>query len=1217
MARRQETLIYIEKENTAEAEFMSRNFVKPEIKNKAYINALGAELVMKYLSSEGIDVSNLHNIHSISKILEKYDIADILLPNIHIDVRVIFDEDEIFIPKSHFELEITPDIYVVLKLDKNFKHTEFLGYFKTTKINKKNENDNYYFVSKDKLSNPDSLAKFIKNYTGKTSRSISEEDMYRGRELSVSLADHNITHAEEKELLELLLLNDSLRESVLEFDNFETLSYSAAPELSSNTLPEFTFISDENNTDEESKNETNEINNEELDIDSNEELTFDEGFLNDLESLDETPAEEPENTTENEIEETNTESDADEEDDEEKETILDSDEILDSTELDLNDLTMEEAPVFETEINETETAETNTEESLAITTSEEETENESIITNDVDLGDDLLGEGLLTDEITLPEIETHENVVEDTIDTPVTGNIEETPFNEPSLMPTEELSVDAILDSTIASIDTPKNNEEKEEPKKDINKDLAEILGNVVQETLEKTAAAGAIAATGAVVAEASTAGAAAAASEEVIKLASVAGDIVDNIVGENLEKQQKNLDRIDYEKTDIAPDTVEIPENVIQLGEDLSVAKMEANLEAEFSGQFDSPTDLSALDTVETYEEEAFEHETININDMDSVQTEEFIENTDEIVNLENLTEIDSPTKPSENLPEITAEEDFTGMDLPDLSSYTINEDGTSPLDNLDAGFELEAKNDEHLVDMDMNINEISLDDNFADSLDFNTEDLKTEDLTSFEDNSSFEPTIEQPSSEIESELFNQEDEQLNVQEESLTDNDFENNIFDEFNTEEFSNENSNELEVSQEPELFEETLFEDEKPEIQNFEQNEIFDKDTENVGNTSDIEVLEDGIPISDAEVDALELESAFESESNIQPEVDFNLETDIPEQSEEPVQETQDWMNDTDYENLQDVEIEAPTPIDEIITEPEPIQKEYKAMENSTVISDRTFTPGEIPIDINNTEDTKFEGSETLENLYDPNSKVPGGALLQNPGRMGTGNLQGKSGLGLGLGIAGTLVTLALVGAIGFGVAKMFKTPTEEAPQPITDEPLPTSSDNGVTETNTLNVNPENVVNMENNTNTLATTTPAATQKQPQTVTQAPVQTSVPAAKTPAQSFIDIKKLTWEVPDYISYNPQFKQYFQSVGKSLKLTLTSDLLLAKDNLYSNQVRVSVTFDKEGIFKTSQIIVSSGSQEIDKIVLQTVNQTLKALKAPHSVGNDESTTAILKIYF
>ena len=323
-----------------------------------------------------------------------------------------------------------------------------------------------------------------------------------------------------------------------------------------------------------------------------------------------------------------------------------------------------------------------------------------------------------------------------------------------------------------------------------------------------------------------------------------------------------------------------------------------------------------------------------------------------------------------------------------------------------------------------------------------------------------------------------------------------------------------------------------------------------------------------------------------------------------------------MADTDYENLEDVEVEAPTPIDEFITEPEPVQKEFTAIENSTVISDRTFTPGEIPIDINNPEKIQYAGSENLENLYDPNSKVPGGALLQNPGRMGS-NIQGKSGLGIGLGIAGTLVTLALVGAIGFGVAKMFKTPTEEAPQPITDDALPTSSDNGVTEANTLNVNPDNVVNMENNTNTLATTTPAV-QKPSQAVNPAPAQTSAPAAKTgQAQSFIDIKKLTWEVPDYISYNPQFKQYFQSVGKSLKLSLTSDLLLAKDYLYSSQVRVSVTFDKDGTFKNSQIIVSSGSQEIDKIVLQTVNQTLRALKAPHSVGNDENTTAILKIYF
>ena len=118
------------------------------------------------------------------------------------------------------------------------------------------------------------LQNLLKIHTGKTSRNISEEDMYRGRELSVALADHNITYSEEKELLELLLLNDSLRESILEFDNFETLSYSAAPELANIAVQEFTFITDENNT-TDTDTET---------VEENEELTLSESFFEDHET---------------------------------------------------------------------------------------------------------------------------------------------------------------------------------------------------------------------------------------------------------------------------------------------------------------------------------------------------------------------------------------------------------------------------------------------------------------------------------------------------------------------------------------------------------------------------------------------------------------------------------------------------------------------------------------------------------------------------------------------------------------------------------------------------------------------------------------------------------------------------------------------------------------------------------------------------------------------
>ena len=152
------------------------------------------------VSAKNVFKSVMAGKKKISKILEKLDIADVLLPNIHIDARVIFDEKYIFIPKSHFKLEITPDIYVVLKLDKSFNHVEFLGYFEPKKINKKNANSNYYFITKNKLSSPDTLKQYIKNFTGSTSRKISEEDMLRGRELSISLADHITTEDEEKEM---------------------------------------------------------------------------------------------------------------------------------------------------------------------------------------------------------------------------------------------------------------------------------------------------------------------------------------------------------------------------------------------------------------------------------------------------------------------------------------------------------------------------------------------------------------------------------------------------------------------------------------------------------------------------------------------------------------------------------------------------------------------------------------------------------------------------------------------------------------------------------------------------------------------------------------------------------------------------------------------------------------------------------------------------------
>ena len=1290
MASKQETLIYIEKENITEAEFMSRSFVNKEVKNRAYINALGAELLTKYLASEGVDVSDLHNLHSISKILEKNDISDILLPNIHIDVRVIFDDNQIFVPKSHFELGLTPDIYAVLKIDADFKYVEFLGYFKPSQIDKDNQNDEYYFFSKNKLSAPESLTRFIKNFPGKNPRKLTEEEFFHGRELSISLADHNITLDEEIELYELLLSSAQLRDSVLEFDNFETLAYSVAPEFakSSNSGDATLTVLQAEEDDEASTDATN----DEISVEgtSDDEMMLDESFF------DEEDAEEPQNEgQESESESENGEPETEEESIPEpiEEDVTQSFDIGEN----LEDLTTE--PLVEEPLVETENVELDeNSETEPVVEHEEVVQSDSIDKVEVeniepldepaldfgnaDLGDDLLDDGFGEDEQDAePKPQEDAPVVEDVKEDSIAEvekpkaiedkkAVEEHDFVVEPPKPVanmDSLSVDELLDETIAAIDKTPTEDKKEEPKKDITKDLTQVVSDAVQSGIEK-AVAGAAAA-GAIAAEAgaATTTAGAAASTEAIKLAAVAGEMVNNVVAQNLEKQQKNLDRIDYAKTDIAPDTTEIPEHIAAMG-DLSTAKIEANMEAEASGQFETPTDLSNLHTVEQKSEEKFEQETVDISKMESVQTEEFHENSDEIVELSNLKNIDSSAKTGEAPAEISHEEEFKGMDLPNLSSFTINEDGTSSIDGFAQDLSLgeDVKNgDEHLVDMGMkmNLNEISLDDN--DSLDLGMDmdlDLPQENLSNLNDdifNSEENKTVEDKATSEDSKPQDEEE----LPQEDLLKLDDSLGLDDDITLDEDVPEITDSL-VEESSEIQDSVSVEKaniETPQIEEEKEENAVSADLspQNEEKNSEELTLEDLELLTDDETESEQNEEGATGEGLNLDDVDFlSEETEVPtenkeqsiksdeelnfgdldsvetqEVSEETNQElqkdSQDWMDDTNYDNLEDAQIEEPQSGDSELSEDdmnmitEPTVEEHKpftVMENSMVISDKSFRVGEIPIDINNPEMPTMDGPESLGELYNEESKVPGGALLQNPGRLGSAaNAKGKAGLGIGLGIVGTLIAFALIGAIGFGVAKMFKTPTEETPQPITDDNAPTSPDNGVAESNTLNVNPDNVVNMDNNTDALASTAKAPVAAKTTTPSKVAAQpaTSAKPKQMPVNTFIEVRKLTWEVPDYISYNGAFKQYFQAVGKSLKLSLSSDLLLATDYAYSNEVRVSVTFDKDGTYKNSQIIISSGSSQIDKIVLQTVNQTLKTLKAPHSLNNDESTTAILKIYF
>lgn len=228
MGFEQETLIYIEEDDKLKAGKFTTGFAIEDTKKRVFVNALASELGMKYLAQEGINVSNIHNLHNIYIIREEFDIADIMLPNIHIDVRMVFDENLIFIPKSHFKFELTPDIYMVFCMNEDAGHVKFLGFFEPRLINKNNQNDNYYFIEKEKLFHPSDLKSYIENFNGNTTEALSENENEDAQRLALSFIDHDISENDKKSLISTLLRSSNLREELTDFDRFEWVSYHVA-----------------------------------------------------------------------------------------------------------------------------------------------------------------------------------------------------------------------------------------------------------------------------------------------------------------------------------------------------------------------------------------------------------------------------------------------------------------------------------------------------------------------------------------------------------------------------------------------------------------------------------------------------------------------------------------------------------------------------------------------------------------------------------------------------------------------------------------------------------------------------------------------------------------------------------------------------------------------------------------------------------------------------
>lgn len=1107
----QGTLIYVEENDKSEARVLAQNFAKNDVKSRAYVNALGAELGMKYLSLENINNQRLYNMHSVRKVLEEFDISDIMLANIHIDVRVVFDENYIFVPKSHFEYDILPDIYFVMQLAADHSHATFLGFFEPKLINKNNQNDKYYFIEKEKLTAPSNLKAYIENYKGNTTQSLSDTENEKAEMLMVAMADQNISREETKELLKMLQRSADLRDEFIEFENFELLSYKAehSPDV---------VVPVQNSTDE----------------------------------------------------------------------------VLDTT---LDDLTGGDELTKDLLMG----------------------ENSSDISLDEDNFEDLLGG--FEDE------NSDQNATVDEVSADTTKS------SGDGLSVLSDVAGMAAGAATIAGAGA-----------------AAAAAGSMAVGAVEGAAASVA----GDVISSAATGA--------VDVLAEAAKNVANNLV-ENSESKAQGFENLEISEPEISEQNLSADDLMISEDNGISdvaethseMANME-DLTAQASvGNFDevSLDDLmitededhsSELSNIETLQEENARQKGLisdeallensldfsNVTPVPQVEDETKLHEGLETVDLEGFDAIapevkleEAPSQDESNvldISEVNAEPNNLGDNISETVEFgtidtvdntcenAVNNQKSEPTANFDEFGTLEPLPDANLEEPSQP--ETAKKETPASPDEVDLSDFQSLDMESF-DHISLDSVKDTsiPDAQQETDLANDLLGGLDLGLDSIPDFDTSNLGLDENLTEtnaetektETNNENSEAEAPAGEPEMLDisgldtvETTSNEEANQTQPTEENTVEELSEADIvdspeNSSADLDLVSQAVDM-DVAKDTLLEESGLE---NLEDMTNIENTVEIPEvtvetQNEEPVQ---------DMEILSETSDEVPTEptvATEIPTEKTEISETtpQAAVEEEPTES---TSPLEGSLDELESLDADNPDLSMLFNEADENAVANEVAENQEESFVPTlPHLPERSSTNRGKIIGAAVLVALLVSGAFFGLSLKNKndaTQNEIAqPLPENNETSQTPETAGQVDNTNIMANAPDIVDMPKN------------QAEPANVKKEQPKSVKPATKpvNPDGSIMSVKKLAWELPDYLSYSNEMKKYLQTAGKSIKLSLTSDLLLAKEYAYSNQVKVMLKLANDGTIKESKIAKSSGSKEIDDIVLRTVKETLNVVKPP-----------------
>lgn len=149
-----------------------------DVRNRAVANAIAGRVAAKYFDSEVYNIDSESGLHNIGAVLQDIDISDIYINNLFIDVRVLFNEEEIAIPSEQIDNGIVPLAYMFIKITPDISGATVIGFKNPENIDKSHFVDGYYRLNEEELESFYDIEPLLTSFNNNDDITVDDSEIF-------------------------------------------------------------------------------------------------------------------------------------------------------------------------------------------------------------------------------------------------------------------------------------------------------------------------------------------------------------------------------------------------------------------------------------------------------------------------------------------------------------------------------------------------------------------------------------------------------------------------------------------------------------------------------------------------------------------------------------------------------------------------------------------------------------------------------------------------------------------------------------------------------------------------------------------------------------------------------------------------------------------------------------------------------------------------------